>query len=94
MKKLSSRTALLLCQGAKATGTFTESVDYQMENWYLDDFDEIDIFARWVDEEIGGAAIGNIKQLFLAFKYPHVKIYKKFADELKETIAGIKRMVS
>lgn len=70
MKTLSERNKLLLLQGAKTCGSFTEGYHYVVEDLYVDEADEIYKFCEYIDNQIGGAGRANIDTLFLAFKKP------------------------
>jgi hypothetical protein len=50
MKTLSERNALLISQGCKMMGSFTEGIIYIQEQLYCKDFKEIDKFVKWLDD--------------------------------------------
>lgn len=89
MKTLPSLAAFLLCDGAKTTGSFTEGYEYNWENFYIHEVEEIKEFAEWIDKEVGGASIHNIYWLFRAYKHPNNEKLKAKVLELKTTIKDI-----
>ena len=63
-----NRTLELLLRGAKATGTFTEGLQYIFEDLYTtDDVNNLSKFCEFLDNEIGSAGRGNIEKLYWAF---------------------------
>ena len=68
MQKITERQALLLTQGAKITGSMVEALQYSFEQFYTTDpIEELEAFCKFVDEEVGGCSMGNIKQLHKAW---------------------------
>ena len=49
MRNLSARNALLISQGAKHCGSFSDGVWYVEEQLYINDIDEIVEFCKWLD---------------------------------------------
>jgi len=94
MNKLSERSKILILEGARVTGTFTEGFSYSYEQFYVDEADEMSEFCKWVDENIGGGGRNNIETLFLAFKNPTNKEYQQFVKELKQKIDEIKQYMN
>lgn len=87
MKKLTTRTKDLLLDGARTTGTFEEGFHYVFERLYTDvDTDELLRFAKYIDNEIGGAGALNIDALFRAFKNPNDKDAQNLAKDIKADI--------
>lgn len=90
---LTERTFELMLEGARMEGTFVDGLDYSMERFYCDEFDEVKAFAKYLDEEIGGAGRANIHVLYLAFCDPENGYYHAFAENVKEKIAHLKSLV-
>lgn len=90
MKRLSELNISLLTKGASITGTFVEGYWYSEEEFYCNEADELLKFCEYIDNEIGGAARGNIQMLFSAFKNPTDKFFTYQAQQLKERILEIK----
>lgn len=90
MKKLSERNKLLLLEGGHTTGSMTDGYWYAEERLYIHEAEELLMFCKWIDKNIGGCASGNIDMLFQAWKHPENKELQKSAEELKKRIAEFK----
>lgn len=90
METLSSRNAELLCKGASIEGSFEEGIHYIMEDLYVGEATPLTEFAKWIDEEVGGASKYNINTLFLCYKNPNSEEHKAYVKHLKEKIAQFK----
>jgi hypothetical protein len=92
MKKLPVYAKTLLLQGASITGKFTEGYFYVEEQLYCKDAKELFDFCKWIDENIGGAASGNIDMLFSAYKNPYDVELMNQANQLANTIKRLKSL--
>lgn len=88
---ISENAKYAILEGASINGNFIEAYEYAFEDLYTDEADEVREFCKWIDENIGGASRRNIDNLWLAFKYPHVK---EFTDEANRIAEAIKRIKS
>jgi hypothetical protein len=79
-----------LVSGANVTGTFIEGYHYVEEDLPINKSEEALEFCKWIDENIGGASIHNIRILYKAFKNPTDKELCKYTNELKEQISYFK----
>jgi hypothetical protein len=79
MKALTQRNALLISQGCKMMGSFTEGIIYIQEQLYCKDFKEIDKFAKWLDENSHRA---SAEMPFIESNLP--TLFKLSKVELKE----------
>lgn len=94
MKKISEIGIYLLLEGAKMEGSFVEGLNYNFENFYEYEWELIKKFAKWIDEEVGGASRYNIDQLFKAFINPTDESLQFFVVELKEKIESIRKLTA
>lgn len=90
MKVLPVYAKTLLLKGASITGSFTEAYFFVEESLKINHADELRSFCNWIDEEIGGAASGNIDMLFKAYKNPDDMEAVREAYELAKKIFAIK----
>lgn len=86
---LRDTTLQLLCQGARATGTFSEGVEIKLEEFDLDQYDEAKSFAKHIDANIGGASRHNIEIIYSNWKNP--KIHGEAIRQIKATIQRLKK---
>lgn len=94
MKYLTERQKQMLLNGARITGSFVESVEYNFEDWYTDEYEDIKKFAEWIENEVGGAGRANIDNLYLAFKNPNSRLLQNFKNGVKEKIAALKKRMN
>jgi hypothetical protein len=92
MKHLPNYAKSLLLQGASTTGTFTEGYFFVEERLQINHSNELFEFCKWIDQNIGGAASGNIDMLFSAFKNPKNTELQKQASELAAKIRYYKSL--
>jgi hypothetical protein len=92
MKKLPIYAKTLLLQGASITGNFTEGYYFVEERIYAKDAKTLFEFCQWIDQNIGGAASGNIDMLFAAFKNPFNAELANQANELANKIRQFKSL--
>ena len=92
MKQLPNYAKSLLLQGASTTGTFTEGYFFVEERLQINHSNELCEFCKWIDQNIGGAASGNIDMLFSAFKNPNNTELQKQASELAAKIRYYKSL--
>ena len=90
MKKLPTYAKTLILHGASTMGNFTDGFLFVEESMRVNDHLEIQEFCKWIDDNIGGAASGNIDMLFTAFKYPNNIEATTKAKELAEKISALK----
>jgi hypothetical protein len=88
-QQLSERAFVMMLQGARDTGTFCEGVDFLYEQFYAEEISLVKEFAKYLDEEIGGASRMNIHRLFQSFVNP-TTFNKTYAKVVKEQIEKIK----
>jgi hypothetical protein len=81
---LSEKRVFQLLDGAKNFGNFTDACSRYQEDFYLDEARILFNFAKWIDEEIGGAGPINIQELYKAFYFT---VHMKVKDEKLEKIA-------
>jgi len=92
MKNLPIYAKTLLLQGASTTGTFTEGYFFVEEKIQINHSKTLFDFCKWIDQNIGGAASGNIDMLFSAFKNPFSVELVNEANELANKIRQIKSL--
>lgn len=92
MQNLPNYAKSLLLQGASITGTFSEGYFYVEESLRINHTKELQQFCKWIDQNIGGAASGNIDMLFSAFKNPHNEELAKQAKDLTNKIRYIRSL--
>ena len=90
MPRLSNRTKTMLVHGAVRTGSYKEAVVFMMTQIYADEYSEAKKFAKFIDEEVGGASTENIDRLYEAFLDPYNEDNKYYIKALKEHIQKIK----
>jgi len=90
MKKLPNYAKALLLQGASTTGNFTEGYYFVEERIQINHSKELFDFCKWIDQNIGGAASGNIDMLFSAYKNPFNAELANQANELANKIRLIR----
>lgn len=90
MKRLPAYARALLLQGASITGNFTDGYFFSEERLQFNHANELFDFCKWIDQNIGGAASGNIDMLFAAFKNPNDAVLKKQAEDLASLIRSLK----
>lgn len=83
---------MLLLNGARHTGTFSEGYFYSEEELSLstNEAKELQNFCEFIDNKIGGAGGANIEKLFLAFKNPTDFELQKFAKSTADLIKSYK----
>ena len=64
---LSEKRVYQLLDGAKCFGNFMDACSRHQEDFYVDESFMLFDFAKWIDEEIGGAGPINIQQLWKAW---------------------------
>lgn len=80
MKKLTERNYMILREGAKMLGSWTEAFDYGYESFYTDEAETIKDFCQWLekinaedrakgleDYECRSMGIGNYEQRFAEY---------------------------
>jgi len=92
MRTLPEYAKTLLLQGASAVGNFTNGFDYIEEQVKVTHYDELRIFCKWIDANIGGASRFNIDMLYAAFKNPNDLSLKEQVNELALKIQRIKQL--
>ena len=92
MRSLPEYAKVLLLEGAKVTGSFTEGFGYVEEKILTRDVEELRTFCQWIDENIGGASQYNIHTLFQTYKNPHDEKLAAWAKELAEKIRNIRSL--
>jgi hypothetical protein len=92
MKVLPVYAKTLLLKGASITGNFTEAYFFVEESLKINHADELRSFCNWIDEEIGGAASGNIDMLFKAYKNPDDMEAVRDMESIREAYELIKKI--
>jgi hypothetical protein len=79
--------------GAKTCGSYKEGYYYIEEELIASEASELRKFCEYIDDEIGGAAGGNIQTLFKAFKHPDSEDLQRFAADLRHRINEIHNII-
>ena len=103
MKKLTERNYMILREGAKMSGSWTEAYDYGYESFYTDEAETIKDFCQWLekinaedrakgleDYECRSMGIANYEQRFT--EYLAVKednLLDELAEEMVDKATGI-----